>query len=430
MTRTGFLALLVAFMGLTLVACGDDSSSSSGDGDGDNSGDSGPGDGDGGNWEEEFPRNLDCPAGPPPSDGEGSQHGECCFRGKPNSARLEEQGDSELASIGYRMNFQTPANLPETLGAAPIPTLAIARGDLHEQILLIRTEGPREGGVGVSGPGFTTVGSGSYNCDGTYSFYGDQAATPNPAATYPGANDASRWEAQRVPVTINSDKTGIERVEIAWEDDYKGFSYTSYVEANEAGDAWELDWEIVTENFEMLEFDYDEDDVNCLGVRDGDVWEPAGLFAVYAQIQYNNDKANDIFDLQGQNFCQLVSFGILSAQEDLDGLNCETTARCEPGTDGCRWKALPDSLCPLDDAENDIFACHVGADNNGGEPNCTAEAPTAHSEDNEGQCCSPLGDDPDLPACNGWRIVNEMVAASANITEEPAQHSLEFCTPE
>jgi hypothetical protein len=100
-----------------------------------------------------------------------------------------------------------------------------------------------------------------------------------------------------------------------------------------------------------------------------------------------------------------------------------------PGTDGCLWVTLPDSLCPVTDEEKGMWGCHIGDDiniaNNGEAANCTAEAPTSVLDPDQGatslgQCCNPMGDAApnDLPACNAWMLNLEYVLAATEITEE------------
>jgi hypothetical protein len=102
-----------------------------------------------------------------------------------------------------------------------------------------------------------------------------------------------------------------------------------------------------------------------------------------------------------------------------------------PGTDGCLWVKLPDSLCPSNEAERTLFGCHLGAEGNpngeDGYPsqlNCTQDAPAAPLDPDmgatsEGQCCDPLGQSSTLPACNAYRTVGTFVAAAAEITDDP-----------
>ena len=115
-----------------------------------------------------------------------------------------------------------------------------------------------------------------------------------------------------------------------------------------------------------------------------------------------------------------------------------------PGTDGCKYIKLPDSLCPLTDTDRDIYRCHLGALGNvnnetdypsDADLNCTMEAPTSPLNPDmdpavsKGQCCDPLAMGTNgLPACNAFRIINEFAAAAAEITTEKAGEFPPICS--
>jgi hypothetical protein len=100
---------------------------------------------------------------------------------------------------------------------------------------------------------------------------------------------------------------------------------------------------------------------------------------------------------------------------------------------------LPDSLCPSNDDEREIYGCHLGAEGNPNEEegypetlNCTAEEPTEpldpdNGATSDGQCCDPLGESTTLPACNAYRTVQLFVAAAAEITTDPRNSVPEPC---
>jgi hypothetical protein len=44
-----------------------------------------------------------------------------------------------------------------------------------------------------------------------------------------------------------------------------------------------------------------------------------------------------------------------------------------------------------------------------------------------GQCCDPLGTSTDLPACNSYRLINNYVAAAAEITDDPSNEIQRKC---
>jgi hypothetical protein len=112
------------------------------------------------------------------------------------------------------------------------------------------------------------------------------------------------------------------------------------------------------------------------------------------------------------------------------------------GDGGCDWEKLPDSLCPTTDADKALWGCHLGDENNvNQEPgypdaatiNCTQEAPTAVADPDSGgsagQCCDPMGEDPNLPACNAYRLIQDFVAAAAEITDDEKDMVQQDCLP-
>jgi hypothetical protein len=383
----------------------------------------------GGNGE---PLNDACPNLVGPRTGKYAARGECCRREK-NSTRVEAQGDGDAVTVEYRLNHIQTTNHPKTIGQDLIRTLTMGRLDGEQQSVLWRITGPRENGDIASGRGQTEIGSGRYNCDGTYSYYSDKAAPNTPSHT-----DPSRWERPVVPVTINADIKEADRAQERVVPDFatnanRGYTYTPYVAATaEKGDPnYRLDWELVNQGFMIESLPTEPEALDCIGSRseDGNGWVKGGTFIVYTPLGVNN--TDPIPDLVGQTYCQLVAFGVIAGMKDLPEYDCETAKRCKPGTkvDGedCQWVKLPDSLCPVTDDEKDMWGCHVGDENNeDGEPtNCTAEEPTepldpAKGATSLGQCCDPLGESKTLPACNAYFLRNEYVAAAAEITDKPA----------
>ena len=70
-----------------------------------------------------------------------------------------------------------------------------------EQCLLWRFTAPRKGGEFVAGAGEVEIGIGAYNCDGTYSFYGPNAAPDRSAEI--GESDPGRWQSVTVPADVD-----------------------------------------------------------------------------------------------------------------------------------------------------------------------------------------------------------------------------------
>jgi hypothetical protein len=175
-----------------------------------------------------------------------------------------------------------------------------------------------------------------------------------------------------------------------------------------------------------------------------------GRYQTFIPMADNN---LDIIDAVGQNFSQLLAYSILQPDDKMRDPNTDT--RCmpddpqptDPAARVCKWVKLPDSLCPVDDAERAIFRCHLGAYDNpnasqeeaAGYPsnadmNCTMDAPTTPLDPDvdpavsKGQCCDPLGMDTNgLPACNAYRIVNQYAAAAAEITDDRSGETPPVC---
>jgi hypothetical protein len=282
--------------------------------------------------------------------------------------------------------------------------------------------------------GKSTIGVGRYNCDGTYSYYNDSAAPTSRANADPKDDcpmcdvDPARWRAREAMVKVDVSKHGIERVVPVFAGNpNRGYTLTPFLDTTTGL----LDWELINSGFAFTKMDMEgEENRDCIGARAGTMWNHEGEFVVYTPLTPN---AQDIINILSHNYCQLVVFGVLGEGEK--DKSCLETERCMPdGPDPmtpCRWQKLPDSLCPTE-AERPNWGCHLGATGN---PNmeegyptdaaiaCTQEAPTV-AQDPEmgvmthGQCCDPMGLSMTLPACNAYRLVQEFVAAAAEITDD------------
>jgi hypothetical protein len=271
---------------------------------------------------------------------------------------------------------------------------------------------PRADGALVDGEGSFKIGIGRYNCDGTYSYYG-----PGAAPAREGHTDPDRWSAVTVRTTVDADAEGRDRSPVAFADQRnRELACSPFLDSMMV-----LDWELCTMGLDILSMDTSDND--CSGSFDGTSWTRGGEFVAYAPMAANN---SDVIDVIGENFCQLLAFGLIGA-----GMDCETTERCVPGSTDCPFVKLPDSLCPSTPAEADLFGCHLGDQGNVNEEpgypatvNCSATAPTTPRDPDtgatdEGQCCDPLGTTASgLPACNAWRILNDFVAAAVEITDD------------
>jgi hypothetical protein len=359
--------------------------------------------------------NLDCPE-KQPLEGSCAPLGECCHRAS-NLAKEAALGPNDSIELEYRINFTLTSNHPATIGADLLVQDGITRSDQERQSLLWRFVQPRENGMAIAGPGQTTIGVGRYNCDGTYSFYDETAAPSVPNIS----TDVARWRAYTVPSTVDPTKSGRERNHVKFADNSnRNLVYTPFVKT----DDYSLEWELTTQRFDILTIDTDETGRDCIGRRDGTSWMAGGTFEIYTPIADNN--VSLIAAAGGITYCQLVAFGIATT------FSCTDTPRCMPG-DGCDWKKIPDALCPVSDEDKASWGCHLGALGNVNmEPdypsdaalNCTMEEPTGVLDPDldpmasKGQCCDPLGQSTTLPACNAFRLIQDYVAAAAEITDD------------
>ena len=373
--------------------------------------------------------NYDCPFNLPPINGSCAPAGECCHRAS-NRAKIAALGPDEPAVIEYRLNYVDVVNHPQTIGHPTLVMGANSRADIcsGEQCLLWRFTEPRQGGEFVQGAGSAEIGVGAYNCDGTYSFYGAEAAPERAEST---DKDPGRWQSVTVPTEVDPARQGAQRHHIPW-------ATNRNREVARSIFVWPadntIDWELATSGFEVTEFDTSEAARDCMGSRDRFDWSTVGGFVSYSPIDGND---TDISNLISQTYCSLLAFGLLP--EGKKDMSCKDTTRCMPGTADCPWIKLPDSLCPTTEAEQAIFGCHLGAEGNPNgeegypeELNCSGDAPTTALDPDMGasslgQCCDPLGQSTTLPACNAYRTVQEFVAAAAEITDEPRNDLPPIC---
>ncbi|MDD9965188.1 MAG: hypothetical protein OXR73_03115, partial [Myxococcales bacterium] len=247
--------------------------------------------------------NLECPETTRPLTGRGAKRGPCCYRGEPNSVRVDAYGDGPESVIEYRANYLVQTNHPDSLSLMALVNTAIERSDHEEQSLLIRFVTARMDGAQASGPGSITLGQGRYNCDGTYSFYANDAAPTG--GDFPGADDPSRWAPKVVPITVDASKQGRESATIAFADNYNGRAYTPFVHSG----TYEYEWELVTQGFNIRNLGTDREDLDCQGRRNGGMWEPGVDTEAYVVLSDNHHKSNGIPLLQGQTFSQPLAFG-------------------------------------------------------------------------------------------------------------------------
>lgn len=370
--------------------------------------------------------NTDCPQ-VQPLTGDCAPREACCHRAS-NAVKESMLGDDDPLVLEYRINYSNTVNHPLTIGTDLLANSTTTRYENEQQSTLWRFQAPRQGGMEASGPGMATFGVGRYNCDGTYSYYSDTAAPARAGVT----DNVARWASRTVMADVDVTKTGADRITTTFANtSNRDLTYTPFLDS--AGNM--LDWELIHQGFDILSIETTGAGRDCIGARNTGLWEAGGQFVIYTPIAENDAQT---ITLISQTYCQLVAFGILP--EGMRGMKCMDTPRCLPGSDSCLWVKLPDSLCPVTDAEKGLFGCHLGATGNvnmeEGYPetvDCTMEAPTSPADPavgSPGQCCDPLGDaDPDntLPACNAYRLIQDYVAAAAEITDTLANEVQPNC---
>lgn len=416
MRNWAFLGCLVAGSFLSFGACGD--------AEGDDNADKGAA-GSGGSSNDEViqnpdPPNLDCPLNDiGPQTGPYAPSGKCCYRTS-NKARIKE--DSSERILQYRLNYFLLINQQKTIDPALLGSITINRFDGEEQSILFQFKMPQENGKVVKGPGKTRIGAGRYNCDGTYSYYSQTAAPPDV-----GTKDPARWHVPELDSNVDPSKPGKDLTRSSYEMSLPLKNKPNslpYLDAD-----GKLDWEGSSQGFDIIEMPTGDDHLDCVGSRKESKWEPAGKTIAYGRLDLND---TDTIDQLGVNFCQLMAFGRAEGAADH---KCLTTPRCEPGSQGCPWQRLPDSLCPVTDDEKKAWGCHLGyggnPDNGPVKLNCTKDAPKDINPDkgtSEGQCCDPLAKGTDgLPACNAWLQINDFVAAAVKITPKDSDTLQENC---
>lgn len=434
MRKIVFLNCLAA-CALLAAACGGDdtsdgSSGSGGSGGSNPAGQSGGGTGGGGTTDiPEDPINGECPQIIQPLMGANAPRGKCCHRAS-NKQRVAKQTGA-MRTLEYRMNHFLVSNHQKTIGA--LPDLTINRFNNEEQSILFRITVPWADGKMAKGMGTFQVGAGRYNCgEGTYSFYSAKAA---PVRTT--LKDPQRWEAAVVPVVVNPDAANVaDQIKPVWADNMRSRvpAFTPYLKtAADASGAKLLDWESSSQSFTFENSPKLDESLDCMGERDESQWVKGGQVRVYVRVDSNNQ--DPIMALGGITLSQFQAFGAgVAADKDKPAFDPTQGGRCMPGAADCKWVKLPESLCPIDPADQTKWGCHVGWAENPDmfKTNCTQEAPSGTLDPDkgatsEGQCCDPLGKSTTLPACNSWVNILDFVAAAAEITDNTVDEVQQNC---
>lgn len=395
---------------------------------------------------DDAPENLSCPE-IIPLDGACASKGDCCHRSSNQESEALLGPDDPLV-LEYRINFSRTLNHPKSVGLAALANLDTMRLEQEQQSLLWRYRLPRKHGVEVSGPGELTIGYGRYNCDGTYSYYGSNAAPEVPGLS----SDPARWQPRVMPIMVDVSKQGADRFAIAFADDRnRELTFVPYLDTA----SFSYDWEQIVQGFKLLSIDTTQAGRDCQGSREQNkLWSTDKSYQIYAPLDANDVSA--ITPLNSQTYAQLLAFGPFVIEKQVAGRSA--VERCVPGGQSsgsggaggipagagagsdCAWIKLPDSLCPIGADQESLFGCHLGAQGNpnaeaeypaDSELHCTQDAPTSVQDpangDSAGQCCDALGTSQTLPACNAYRMIQSYVAASAQITDAPSDEMQRKC---
>jgi hypothetical protein len=374
--------------------------------------------------------NPECPQ-VNPKTGECAPREACCHRTS-NIAKEATLGPNDPLELEYRVNYSNTANHPATIGVDALANATTTRYENEQQSTMWRFTLPRMNGEQVSGMGMAQIGVGRYNCDGTYSYYTNDAAPVRDGVT----SDVARWVAEEVPITVDATKMDADRIKIAFADNSnRDLTWTPFLDNT----TYALDWELIHQGFTITEMDVTGPGRDCLGSRTSTGWQAGGTFLIYTPMKENDSQKISLIQ---QSYCALVAFGILPESGTHNKQkSCIAEPRCMPdgpppqgtmvGEDPtCVWVKLPDSLCPETEEQKALYGCHLGAETNvnmeEGYPdaatiNCTPTAPTAPADPSTGspgQCCDPLGESDTLPPCNAYRLVQKFVAAAAEITDD------------
>jgi len=244
--------------------------------------------------------------------------------------------------------------------------------------------------------------AGKLNCDGTYSFYGPNAA-PDPIHEGP-PKDPSRWQKR----TVQVDYYGFEA-------DYN-FSIPILDTRTSEGVAWIPRWMPGGEG-EKAKLDYEQPVAfvaphldnsqrlwGCQGtISSSGNWETVGDAWAFVPVKEASLVSPSILKLlSGQTVCGLFAMGI-------GGGDCADIPQAE-------WTIKPSVYCNADwycwigdpndefysEFWNLFFVGEYGCDPNGG----------AYT------CCDPAATSTELPACNAFISMGAVVQAAVEITDE------------
>lgn len=326
--------------------------------------------------------NVDC-GDIGPIDGPLAKKGLCCFRAS-NADRARAAWDAgETATLEYRQNALKTLTQTNSVGN-PLIQASLANGYENDwSNTMTRIEGVPATG---SGPVTVTIGAGRYNCDGTYSFFGDGAAPVRE-----GRTDTNRWKASVLTGTWDWDATeklviddATRPAGVKWSPVGKDFGIFGYEQP-----AQDLNYEFT---FVGTSGDTVTDEaLNCAGgeLTGPTMWTAELVQTVFFPVADMKTAFIDSLTLQ-QNFCGFMALGYMA------GNDCDAVAQAD-------WVELPVGMCDADH-------CYVGE----------ATHPDADCGGTTGRpCCSPDGTDTALEPCNAFLIEARAVLGGAEITDAP-----------
>jgi hypothetical protein len=140
---------------------------------------------------------------------------------------------------------------------------------------------PRTNGAAVSGMGMLEIGTGRYNCDGTYSFYSNTAAPEKVGIS----TDPARWAPRKVMVKVDTTKTGVDRITPLFTDPASNqLTYTPFLTDPKV----EYDFELLNQGFKMTQADFSGEGRDCIGKRVRKDWDNGGEFVIYTPMKGND----------------------------------------------------------------------------------------------------------------------------------------------
>jgi len=349
--------------------------------------------------------NPRCPIQLAGADPANQPKGNCC-----NTVDVKLMEDAMSAGETYDLEFAQMVSLGTNnpnLFAPIIEDATRTRQEVGGDVALYRIKGvPRFADIEKDADGnpipvelTIETGPGKLNCDGTYSFYGPNAAPP-PVAAEGIPNDPSRWTTRET--TLNYYGPEGEYL-------FQSSSESDRIRA-EAGLRWTPRWDKDGLN---LEFGYRfgslkwktelmDDHRSCIGSIDKDgAWQRAGTTWTFTLVE--EGEMMPIPSIGNQSLCGLFAMGAM-------GGNCSDSPQSD-------WTIKPtvycndDSYCWIGDPADDTYA-QFWQEFYEGEDGCDASGAGEHP------CCDPAGLDSTLPACNAYPSVSTFVVAAVNITDE------------